>query len=527
MAIQYDTLLFNGNVLTMDSVGRATAVAFHNGHIAEVGDSKTLLEQTGAQTTRYDLDGRTVVPGFIDAHAHIWKIGHLLTTMLDLRRVQSIGDLCAAVHDRAASLPPGDWLQGRGFNEAVMAEKRKPTRDDLDRAVPNRPVVLTRTCGHIFVANSVALKLAGIDAHTETPVGGVIERDERGEPNGILHETAMGLITRVMPPATASDYQKMIRAALEHQLSLGITSTSDCGVSPELLDVYLDLDRKGALPARVSVMPLRRVDGRKDPVPLPEQYVSDMLRVDTVKFLADGGLSGATAALSVPYRHANTKGTLRFEPEDLRRLCQESHDRGWRIATHAIGDVAIDLILSIYEGLGPHPKGFAHRIEHFGLPDAAQLQRAAKLGVISVPQAIFIHALGANFIEMIPDSLFARTYPIRSMLDAGLTVALSSDAPVVEDDNPLKGMYAAITRRTNDGRAILPEQGITAQEALYGYTMGGAISSGDTGTRGSISPGKWADVAVLSADPLLAEPEALSEIHVDVTFLAGDRVYER
>jgi predicted amidohydrolase YtcJ len=295
----------------------------------------------------------------------------------------------------------------------------------------------------------------------------------------------------------------MIRAALEHQLSLGITSTSDCGVSPELLDVYLDLDRKGALPARVSVMPLRRVDGRKDTVPLPEQYVSDMLRVDTVKFLADGGLSGATAALSVPYRHANTKGTLRFEPEDLRRLCQESHDRGWRIATHAIGDVAI------------------------GLPDAAQLQRAAKLGVISVPQAIFIHALGANFIEMIPDSLFARTYPIRSMLDAGLTVALSSDAPVVEDDNPLMGMYAAITRRTNDGRAILPEQGITAQEALYGYTMGGAISSGDTGTRGSISPGKWADVAVLSADPLLAEPEALSEIHVDVTFLAGDRVYER
>jgi len=526
MAVQYDTLLFNGNVLTMDSPGQATAVAFHNGRVAAVGDSKTLLAQAGAQTTRYDLDGRTVVPGFIDAHAHIWKIGHLLTTMLDLRRVQSIGNLCAAVRERAASLPPGDWLQGRGFNEAVMAEKRKPTRDDLDRAVPDRPVVLTRTCGHIFVANSVALKLAGITAHTETPVGGVIERDARGEPNGILHETAMGLITRVMPPATASDYENMIRAALEHQLSLGITASSDCGVSPEQLNVYLDLDRKGALPARVSVMPLRRVDGRKDPVPLPKQYVSDMLRVDTVKFLADGGLSGATAALSVPYRHANTKGTLRFEPEDLRQLCQESHDHGWRIATHAIGDVAIDLILSIYEGLGPHPKGFAHRIEHFGLPDTAQLQRAAKLGVISVPQAIFIHALGANFIEMIPDSLFARTYPIRSMLDAGLTVALSSDAPVVEDDNPLMGMYAAIARRSNDGRAILPEQAITTQEALYGYTMGGAIASGDASTRGSITPGKWADVAVLSADPLLAEPEALPEIRVDMTFLAGNKVYE-
>jgi predicted amidohydrolase YtcJ len=522
-----DALLFNGNVLTMDTAGRASAVVFQNGRIAAVGDSKTLRAQAGARTALYDLEGRTVVPGFIDAHAHIWKIGHLLTTMLDLRRVDSLEDLCGKVRERDAQLPPGDWLQGRGFNEAAMAERRKPTGADLDKAVPDRPVVLTRTCGHIFAANSAALKLAGITAQTQPPVGGVIERDERGEPNGILHETAMGLITRVMPPPTSSDYSKMIRAALDHQLSLGITSSSDCGVSPELLDVYLDLDRKGELPARILVMPLRRVDGRKDPVPLPAQCVSSMLRVDTVKFLADGGLSGATAALSVPYRHADSKGTLRFEKEDLRRLCQASHDHGWRIATHAIGDVAIDLVLSIYEGLGPHPKGFAHRIEHFGLPDTTQLQRAAKLGVIAAPQAIFIHALGANFLQMIPDSLFSRTYPIRGMLDAGLTVALSSDAPVVEDDNPLIGMYAAITRRTNDGRTICPEQAITAEEALYGYTMGGALASGDADSRGSITPGKWADVAVLSADPLVAEPEALPEIRVEMTFLAGNKVYER
>ncbi len=147
-----DALLFNGNVLTMDATGRATAVAFQNGRVAAVGDSKTLRAQAGAQTALYDLEGRTVVPGFIDAHAHIWKIGHLLTTMLDLRRVHSIEDLCAKVRERNAQLPPGDWLQGRGFNEAVLAEKRKPTRADLDEAVPDRPVVLTRTCGHIFVA---------------------------------------------------------------------------------------------------------------------------------------------------------------------------------------------------------------------------------------------------------------------------------------------------------------------------------------------------------------------------------------
>src|SRR5665213_2450023 len=159
-----DTLLFNANVITMEPAARASAVAFRDTRIAAVGDTKTLLAEAGAQTARYDLQGRTLVPGFIDAHAHVWKIGHLLTSMLDLRRVTSIVDLCAMVRQRDAEMPSGKWLQGRGFNEAGLAERRRPTRDDLDKAVPGRPVVLTRTCGHIFVANSVALKLAGITA---------------------------------------------------------------------------------------------------------------------------------------------------------------------------------------------------------------------------------------------------------------------------------------------------------------------------------------------------------------------------
>lgn len=522
-----DVLLINGNILTMDAGRTATAVAFHQGRITRIGDSATLRRDAPSNTTIVDLAGRTAVPAFTDAHAHVWKIGHLLTTMLDLRQTSSLDALANRIRIRDRQMLPGQWLLGRGFNEAAMTEKRKPTRRDLDRAAPDRPVALTRTCGHIYAVNSTALKVAGITSTTPAPAGGVIEHDALGEPNGLLHETAMGLINRVVPPPAASDYEQMILAALQHQLSLGITASADCGVIPELLDVYRDMDARGALPARVSVMPLRRVDGRKDPVPLPEQHVSDMLRVDTVKFLADGGLSGGTAALSIPYRHDGTKGTLRFEPEDLRALCQESHDRGWRIATHAIGDVAIDLVLSVYESLGPHPKGLAHRIEHFGLPDSLQLHRAAKLGVISVPQSIFIHSLGANFLAVTPDALLPRIYPIRSMLDAGLTVALSSDAPVVEDDNPLLGMYAAITRRTKEGSVICPEQGITAEEALYGYTMGGAIASGDAATRGSITPGKWADVAVLSADPLAAETEALPQIRVDMTFLAGNKVYER
>ncbi len=177
--------------------------------------------------------------------------------------------------------------------------------------------------------------------------------------------------------------------------------------------------------------------------------------------------------------------------------------------------------------MGAHPKGFIHRIEHFGLPSSAQLARAAKVGVIAVPQSIFLYSLGANFLEMLPDSFLPRVYPIRGMLDAGMTVALSSDAPVVEDDNPMTGMYAAIARRTHDGRPIAPEQGITAQDALYAYTMGGALAAGEENQRGSIRPGKLADVTVLSGNPLDVEPEALGDIQVDMTFLAGRMVYER
>ena len=462
-----------------------------------------------------------------DAHAHIWKIGHLLTGMLDLRRAASLDEVASGVRDFSARLPPGAWLQGRGYNEAALKEQRPPTRADLDLAEPTRPVVLTRTCGHMYAVNSAALTQAGIGSATAAPAGGVIDRDERGEPTGILRETAMGLITTVMPPPTSHDYELMIEAALRHQLSLGITSSADCGVSPILLQVYRAVDEKGGLPSRINVMPFRRIDGVPQPVPFPEQHVSDMLRVDTVKFLADGGLSGATAALSVPYRHAAGHGVLRFGHAELRELCEEAHRAGWRIATHAIGDVAIDQVLDIYESLGAHPRGLAHRIEHFGLPDAAQLSRAARLRLIAAPQSVFIHSLGRNFRACLPDEFLPRTYPIRAMLDAGIRVALSSDAPVVEDDNPLVGMAAAITRMDSTGHLIAPAQAITAREALYAYTMGGAIATGDETNRGSLEAGKWADIAVLSDNPLAIAVDRLPAVRVDMTFVGGRLVFER
>jgi predicted amidohydrolase YtcJ len=271
-------------------------------------------------------------------------------------------------------------------------------------------------------------------------------------------------------------------------------------------------------------MALRRIDG-VGRVPLPPKHESAHLRVDTAKFLADGGLSGGTAALSVAYRHANTRGVLRFDDDELHALAREAHEGGWRIAIHAIGDLTIDQVLRLYEVLGPGAQ--RHRIEHLGLPDGDHLARAARLNVIAVPQAVFLHALGRNFRAYLPDHMLRRAYPIRSMLDAGLTVALSSDAPVVEDDDPLRGIRSAVDRLDGAGGAIAPDQAISAVEALYAYTMGGAIASGDDGNRGSLAIGKWADLAILSGNPLTTPVERLTELVVDQTWVGGRLAYER
>ena len=502
----------------------AGAIAVSGGRIAAVGPDAEILALAGPSTRTVDLGGRTVLPGFIDAHAHIWKIGHLLTTMADLRRAGSLAEIASLVREAAAGVRPGAWVLARGYNEARLAERRPPTREDLDDAVSGRPVVLTRTCGHIYACNSAALRACGITRETPDPPGGVIERDGSGEPTGLLHETAMGLVNARMPAPTPGDYAAMIQAALRHQLSLGITSTNDAGVSPALLDVYRSLDAAGALPSRVNVMALRRVEGTGT-VPLPEMHLSDRLRIDTVKFLADGGLSGATAALSVPYRHADTRGVLRFADEELLELSREAHDAGWRIATHAIGDVTIDQVLRVYEALGPGPR--RHRIEHLGLPNADHLARAARLGVIVVPQSIFLHELGRNFRAFLPDGMLANAYPIRSMLEAGLTVALSSDAPVVEDDSPLRGIEAAVARCDREGHPIGTDQGISVAEAIAAYTTGGAVASGDEDNRGCLTPGAWADLAVLSGNPLNTPVESLTDLVVEQTWVGGALAYQR
>ena len=519
-----DTIVHNAHIWPGRHARPARALAVAGDRILAVGEPHDVFNLRGPGTRMVDLAGQTVIPGFVDAHAHVWKIGHLLTTLLDLRPVDSLAALHARLRDRAAALPPGAWLQGRGYNEARFADGRGPTRHDLDAVATDRPIVVMRTCAHIVVCNTTALARAGITGDTTPPAGGEIERGDDGMPTGVLRETAMGLVLAHAPPPTTSEHEAMIAAALRHQLALGITSTTDAGVSPALLNVYRQLDASDRLPCRVNVMALDAVDGMGR-VALPEApHVSDRLRIDTLKFFADGGLSGATAALSVPYRDSDGRGVLRLDRDELFARARAGHDAGWRIATHAIGDAAIDHVLDAYERLGTGP--VRHRIEHFGLATPAHMARAAQLGIMAAPQTIFIREMGRNFRRYLPDALQQHVYPVRSMLAAGMTVALSSDAPVVEDDSPLAGMQAAALRRDGDGERIAPDEAISVEDALDAYTRGGAVICGSEQERGTLAPGMQADMAVLSGDPLQIAPEALTALRVTQTWLGGRLVYQ-
>lgn len=512
----------NGSLLTQDpAIPRADALAVDGERIVAVGAKTDIEPLARPGTERIDLEGGALLPGFNDAHVHVWKVGQLLTSILDLRPLRSLEELARVLRDRDHELPPGAWLIGRGYNEALLAEKRQPTREDLDAVASGRPVALTRTCGHMMVVNTRGLELGGIDRNTPAPPGGAIERDEHGEATGLLKETAMGLVKAVTPDPSVDEYGEMIAAANEAQLRHGITSASEAGAYPDVVSAYRWLERERRLSVRANVMAMRLADERVDALPLPERFVSDFLRIDSVKLFADGGLSGATAALLGRYRHADTRGLVRVEADELYDLSVGARDAGLRVCTHAIGDAAIEGVLDAYERL-ERP---GQRIEHFGLPTPQQIERARRLGAIVVPQTAFIESLGTNFRRHLTEEYLARCYPVRSMLDAGLVVALSSDAPVVPDDNPLVGIQAAVTRRDAEHELIAEDEAVRVDEALYAYTMGGALASGDEENRGSLTPGKFADLIVLERNPLEVEAEELTQIRVVRSFVGGEQRY--
>jgi len=555
MLMQPDVILIGGTIHTMDATHpQATALAIAGQQIVAVGDDTTIATLAGSATRRIDLAGLTVVPGFNDAHIHLWKEGMLLSQVNARPAVApSVEALVDAFAARAAQTSAGQWIEGRGYDETRLDEQRHPTRHDLDLATPNHPLVLGRTCGHIIVLNSRALALAGVTAATPDPPGGAIDRDERGEPTGVLRETAMALVRSIQPPPSEHELERALIGGGRKCLALGITSVGEPGVDPRTVAVYRRLAIEEKLPLRCDVMAMTILPNGQRAAP-PQPWREQLAKCDTVKLFSDGGLSSGTAALSMPYRGRQDCGLPRFPAEQLAEEVRLIYDAGLTVAVHSIGDAVIGDLLDAFEaclttddrplttdhgsaldvgrrspvlsGVEGSVVGRRLRIEHFGLPNAEQLVRAHRLGVMVATQPSFLHDIGDTILHHLPDTLVPQCYPFRAMLEAGLTVAFSSDGPVIGDINPVLGLQSAALRRARSGRVIAPEQAIDITQALWCFTAGGAVVSGAADRIGRIAPGFLADLTVLSGDPLAMPVERLLEIQVAQTWLGGALVYE-
>jgi len=521
-------IMHNANLLSFHegfAPGNSDTIAIDGGIIKAIGrwDDLNSFMQTGTQVI--DAGGKTVMPGFNDSHIHIWKVGNLKTFMLDVRSAGSLDEMLAMIADYRRENPDVAWITARGFNEAGWKDGRMPDKTDLDKVVKDKPVYLIRTCAHIAVANTMALELSNVNANTFVPPGGVMHKGADGKPNGIFSETALGLISKHIPSYKKEELKVMIKAARQQLYSLGITAATDPAVDPLLLQAYYEMNEAQELGFRLNAIPILLPDGGERPYNLPECFSSDWFNVNTVKFFSDGGLSGKTAALKRCYKNTNEQGVLRLQKEQYLHLGRAAMEKGLGLATHAIGDAAIEFVVDCYSRLSELFPKAVNRVEHLGLPEEKHLEIMAKHQMAASMQTIFISELGKNFRQYLDQEYIDRCYPVKSILKHGILTALSSDAPVVSNLNPLKGAQAAVTRLDSEGYAIATAEAISITEALKAYTISAAAISG-TRDFGSLQSGKLADIIILDRDPLKTAPAELSSIKVKKTFINGVCVYE-
>jgi predicted amidohydrolase YtcJ len=526
-------LLTNATVITLDAATpRATAIGIRDDRIAWVGDARDAPTGFGGAYREVDLGGATVTPGFIDAHHHLMTLGYWMSQInCAYPAVESIGDIVDAVRARAVDTPAGEWIQGRGYDDNRLRERRHLTRHDLDVVSPHHPVLIRNISGHMSVVNSTALRLAGIDRDTVSPFGGHIGLDTAGEPTGLLQEKAQELLGL---PFLSRDRTKLagyLHTAGQAYLAAGVTSGHEAGIFDGIeFSVLQDAWSAGTLPLRTYMMIRTPMLEALEDVGFHTGFGDDLLRVGSIKVISDGSLIGRTAAVCQPYgdsEHENDLGLAMFSQDELDDIVWRGHRAGWQLAIHAIGDRAIGMCLDAYQrALARQPRAdHRHRIEHCGVMRPDIVARMAAMGVIPVGQPPFIHEFGDGFLEHLGHDRCQLTYPLKSLLDAGIPVAGSSDSPV-SSYQPLVGIQAAVTERTSGGALFAPAEALTVQEALGIYTRNAAYAAFDEDIKGSISVGKYADLAVLGSDPRAVAPEEISAIPVLATMRGGEFVYE-
>jgi len=528
--MQADLVLYNGNIYTMDVTRpRAQAIAITGNRLLAVGHNVEMRAHLAPHTRSIDLQGHTVVPGFIDAHVHFLSYG-LSLQQIDLTDVPTLEDALARVAARVVDTPAGHWLHGRGWDHSRWPGGKFPTRRDLDRIAPAHPVFLKRKCGHAGWANSRALELAGITAATPDPPGGVIDRDPAtGQPTGILKERAMELISKLFQEPSPDAAVEAIKIGMADAHRLGLVGIHTMEGSNSWR-AFQKLRTAGELKLRVLMqIPEDNLDAAIQ-IGLQSGLGDERLRIGGVKVFSDGSLGAHTAWMLEPYTDApDDYGIAVASPDYLRAVVGKASRAGLAVFIHAIGDRANREGLNVIEssrqaGEGRHLR---HRIEHAQLIHADDIPRFARSGVIASMQPI--HA--TQDMQMADTRWGQRSsgaYAWRSLLDSGAVLAFGSDAPV-EDLSVMKGIHAAVTRRRADGspgpEGWYPAQRLTVAEAVYAYTAGAAYASGEESIKGTLSPGKLADLVVLSQDIFAIEPMAILETEVVATLFDGEFVY--
>ena len=508
-----DIILENANVITMEpEQPTAELVAIRGNRILLVGGDEELKQVTGAKSRIIDCHGKTLVPGFNDAHCHIFSfVRKLLSLDLSPSSVGSIDDIKAAIHRRAQDTPPGEWLIGTGYNEFYLTEKRCPNRRDLDDVAPRHPVVLAHRSLHACALNSMALSLAGITRETPEPPGALIDRDHAtGEPTGILFEMLSYIREKVLPPLSEEALTEGIASADKHYLSCGITSLQEATISNDLGRWQSFHRFKGKLKSRLSIMFGVEALSRFQAAGLASGYGDSQLRLGGAKILV-----------------RETTGQLEPSQPELNRQALAAHMAGYQLAIHAIEPNTVKAAITALEHVNSHSpqNGQRHRIEHCSVCPPPLLERLSKLHAVVVTQPPFLYYSGERYLATVPVGHLPWLYRIKSLVNSGLIVAASSDSPVVPD-NPLVGIYAAVTRKTESGRQLLPEECILAKQALAMYTINAAYASFEEDIKGSIAPGKLADIVVLSDDPVNSPPERIKDISVEMTIINGEVVWE-
>lgn len=511
--IKAELILHNANIVTMNPrQPRAQALAVGDGRIVRAGLGEDLESLRGRNTRVIDCRGKTVVPGFIDAHLHFFALAASRAGIdCSPASVSSIADIQALLHRQAQRTAPGAWIRAYGYNEFYLAEKRHPNRWDLDQACPDHPVRLTHRSLYASVLNSLALKLAGIARETPDPPNGIIDRDwATAEPTGLLLGMNAFLSEKVVPPLTEAELAEGVKLANRELVSGGITSFTDATVSNDLLQwqAFRRLKESGELKPRISMM-------------AGIQALDDFLRSGMAPGFGDDELKLGAVKIVVD----ETSGRLQPSQPELNEMVLRVHRAGFQVALHAIEETTVEAAaLALEHSLSRSPGKHRHRIEHCSVCPPPLLERLKALKVTVVTQPSFLFYSGERYRATVPESQFQWLYRIRSFVDAGLAPAASSDAPVVPPD-PLIGIYAAVTRKAETGQAIVPEEAIPVTDALSMYSRAAARAGFEEKVKGVIAPGKLADLAILGADPATVSPEEIAGIRVEKTVIGGRLVW--